>query len=94
MLNNYLIIPVVRVKIKVKRAPAIPTGAPTILSDEQIQTPPLVLEGTIKILPMPQKQQHIYLIFTACFSLINFLVSNFQSWLFHLIINHLEFLFD
>ena len=42
MLSNFLIIPVVREKIKVKLALAIPTGAPTTLADEMIQTPLLV----------------------------------------------------
>ena len=35
ILNNVLVIPVVREKIKVKFAFAIPTGAPTILVNEQ-----------------------------------------------------------
>ena len=38
----FLVIPVVRQKIKVKLALAIPTGAPTILVNEQIDTPPVV----------------------------------------------------
>ena len=42
MLSNFLIIPVLREKIKVNLAPAIPTDAPTTLSAEIIQTPPLV----------------------------------------------------
>ena len=45
-------IPVVREKIKVKLALAIPTGAPTILVNEQIDTPPVVGLKTVKILPM------------------------------------------
>ena len=52
ILNNFLIIPVVREKIKVKLALAIPTGAPTTLADEMIQTPLLVALKTIKILSM------------------------------------------
>ena len=52
MLSNFLIIPVVRKKIKVKLAPAIPIGAPTTLAEEIIQTPPLVALKTIKILSM------------------------------------------
>ena len=52
MLSNFLIIPVVRKKIKVKLAPAIPIGAPTTLAEEIIQTPPLVSLKTIKILSM------------------------------------------
>ena len=50
MLSNFLIIPVVREKIKVKLALAIPTGAPTKLAYEIIQTPLLVALKTIKIL--------------------------------------------
>ena len=50
MLNNFLIIPVVREKIKVRLAPAIPAGAPTALADKMIQTPLLVAIKTIKIL--------------------------------------------
>ena len=50
--NNFLVIPVVREKIKVKLALAIPTGAPTILVNEQIDTPPVVALKTIKILSM------------------------------------------
>ena len=52
MFNNFLVIPVVREKIKVKRALAIPTGAPTILVNKQIDTPPVVALKTIKILSM------------------------------------------
>ena len=36
MLNNFLIIPVVREKNRVKRAPAIPTGSPENLTEEII----------------------------------------------------------
>ena len=50
ILSNFLIIPVVRKKIKVKPALAIPTGAPTILADEMIQTPLLVALKTTKVL--------------------------------------------
>ena len=49
MLSNFLIIPVVREKIKLKLALAISTGAPTTLADEIIQT--LLLVG-LKILSM------------------------------------------
>ena len=52
MLSNFLIIPVVREKIKVKLALAIPTGAPTTLAEQMIQTPLLVTLKTIKILSM------------------------------------------
>ena len=50
--SNFLTIPVVREKIKVKLALAIPTGAPTILVNEQIDTPPVVALKTIKMLSM------------------------------------------
>ena len=50
MLNNILTIPVVKEKIKVKLALAIPTGAPTTLVNEQIDTPPFVAHKTIKTL--------------------------------------------
>ena len=46
--SNFLTIPVVREKIKVKLALAIPTGAPIILVNEIIDTPPLVALKTIK----------------------------------------------
>ena len=48
MLSNFLIIPVVREKIKVKLAFVIPTGAPSILVNEITDTPPLVALKTIK----------------------------------------------
>ena len=48
----FLIISVVREKNRVKLAPAILTGAPTILTKEIIQTPPLVAPKTIKVLSM------------------------------------------
>ena len=50
-----MIIPVVREKIKVKLALAIPTGAPTSLEDKVIQTPLLVALKPIKILSMQSK---------------------------------------
>ena len=46
--SNCLIIPVVRAKSKVRLALAIPTGAPTILVNKIIDTPPLVALKTIK----------------------------------------------
>ena len=52
MLSNFLIIPVTKEKIKVKLAPAIPTGAPTMLVKEMIDTPPVVALKIIKILSM------------------------------------------
>ena len=50
--SNFLIIPVVREKIKVKLPLTIPTGAPTILVNEIIYTPLLVALKTIKIFSM------------------------------------------
>ena len=55
MLSNFLIIPVVTEKIKVKLAFAIPTGAPTTLAEKMTQTPLLVALKTIKILSMWSK---------------------------------------
>ena len=52
MLNSFFIIPVIREKIKVKLALAIPAGAPTTLTHEMIQTPLLAALKTIKILSM------------------------------------------
>ena len=52
MLSNFLIIPVVREKIKAKLALDIPTGAPTTLADEMIQALLLVALKIIKILSM------------------------------------------
>ena len=52
ILSNVLIISVVRKKIKVKLAAAIPTGAQATLADEIIHTPLLVALETIKILSM------------------------------------------
>ena len=63
-----LIIPVVKEKIKVKLALAIPTGAPTTLIDEKIQTPPLAALKTIKILSMQSK---------AVTYLLNFVLHDF-----------------
>ena len=48
----FLVISVVREKIKVKLALAIRTGAPTILVNEQMDTPQVVALKTIKILSM------------------------------------------
>ena len=52
MRNNFLTIPVVREKIRVKLALVILTGAPTTLVNEQIDTHPVVALKTIKIWPM------------------------------------------
>ena len=50
--SNFLTIHVVKDKFKVKLALAIQTGAPTILVNEIIDTPPLVALKTIKTLSM------------------------------------------
>ena len=52
MLSNFLTIPIVREKIKVKLALASPTGAPTTLVNKIIETPPLVALKAIKTLYM------------------------------------------
>ena len=52
MLNNFLIIPVIREKIKVELALAIPTGAPKTLVKGMIDTPPVAALKIIKILSM------------------------------------------
>ena len=49
---NFLTIPVVKEKIKVRLAFAIPIGAPTILVNEIIDSPLLIALKTIKILYM------------------------------------------
>ena len=48
MFNKFFTIPFIKEKIKVKLALAIPTGAPTALVNEMIDTPPLVALKTIK----------------------------------------------
>ena len=48
MFNKFFTIPFTKEKIKVKLALAIPTGAPTVLANEMIDTPPLVALKTIK----------------------------------------------
>ena len=48
--NNFLTIPVVREKIKVRLALAIPIGAPTVLVNEIIDTSLIVALKIIKIL--------------------------------------------
>ena len=52
MVSNFLIIPVVKEKNQVKLWLAIPTGIPTMLVKEMIDTAPLVALKTIKILSM------------------------------------------
>ena len=46
--NNFLTVPVVREKIKVKLALTIPTGAPIMLANEIIVTLPIVVLKAIK----------------------------------------------
>ena len=48
MFNKFFTTPFIKEKIKVKLALAIPTGAPTVLANEMIDTPPLVALKTIK----------------------------------------------
>ena len=52
MLSKFFTIPVVKEKIKLKLSPAIPTRAPTALTEEKIHTSLLVAEKKIKILSM------------------------------------------
>ena len=47
--NNFLTILVVREKNKVALALAIPNGAPTLLVNEKLDTPPLSAPKTIKV---------------------------------------------
>ena len=67
-LSNLFVIPVVKDKIEVKLAPVILIGAPTTLTDDVIQTTPLVALKTIKILSIQSK--------VAIYSL-NFLLHDF-----------------
>ena len=52
MLSNFFIILVFKENIRVKLNPAIPTGAPTTLTEEIIQTPPLAALKTVTTLSM------------------------------------------
>ena len=52
MLSNFLIIPVVKEKMKAKLEVAIPAGGPTTVVNETIDAPPLVALKTIKTLSM------------------------------------------
>ena len=52
MLSNFLIISVIRKKIKVKIELAIPTGIPTAPAKKIIYIPPVVALKSIKILSM------------------------------------------
>ena len=71
----FLIIPVVKDKIKVKLALVFPTGAPITVVKRKMNTPPLVPDKTIKILSM---------LSNAATYLLNFILFNFLcliSWL-------------
>ena len=68
MLSDFLTIPAVTEKTKVKLALAIPTGTPTTLVNEQIDTPPIVALKTIKNVSMESK---------AVTYLLNFLLQDF-----------------
>ena len=52
MLNNFFIIPVIREKIKLRLAFAIPTGATTVFANKMIQTPLLAALKTVSVLSM------------------------------------------
>ena len=56
VLNNLVIIPAAKENTIVNPALVIPTGAPTTVAWETIQTPPVVAERTIKIYLCNQKQ--------------------------------------
>ena len=68
MLSDFLTIPAVTEKTKVKLALAIPTGTLTTLVNEQIDTPPIVALKTIKNVSMESK---------AGTYLLNFLLQDF-----------------
>ena len=75
MLSNFLIIPAVKEKFKVKLLLAIATGAPTTLINEMTDNPPVVVLKTIKILSMKSN---------AATYLLNFFLHDFLwliSWL-------------
>ena len=59
MLRNFLIIPVLREKIKVKLVLAIPTGAPTTLVNEMMILHHLLHLKQLKFCLCNQKQQYI-----------------------------------
>ena len=63
MLSNFFIILIFKENIRVKLAAAIPTGAPTTLTEEIIQTPPLVALKTVQHF----KSATFYLIFYCMF---------------------------
>ena len=72
--NNIFIIPFAIEKIKVKLALEIPTGTPTILTNEIIDAPPLVALKIIKILSIYSK----IVIYLFNFSIYDFL--SLISW--------------
>ena len=61
VLNNFLMIPVVIKKIKVKLALAIPTGAPIIVVNEIIDVPPVVALKTSNIFFYVIKNSNIFI---------------------------------
>ena len=63
MLSNFLIIPAVKEKFKVKLLLAIATGAPTTLINEMTDNPPVVVLKTIKILSMKSNAATYFLNF-------------------------------
>ena len=67
ILSNFLIIPVVKENAEIKLALAILIEAPTTLTDEMIQTPPLVALNAIKILSMLSRAATYLLIFYYLF---------------------------
>ena len=82
MLSNFLIIPAVKEKFKLKLLLAIATGAPTTLINEMTDNPPVVVLKTIKILSMKSN---------AATYLLNFLLHDFLwliSWLKQFLIFH------
>ena len=70
--NNFLTTPVVKVNIKVKDAPAIPTGIPTIVGCEAIFKVPNDADSVIKSLPALSKAT-MYLLFFLTISFLSFL---------------------
>ena len=58
--NNFLTTPVVTGNIKVKGAPAIPTGIPTMVACDAILKVPNDADSVIKVCLHNQKQQCIY----------------------------------
>ena len=64
--SKFLVIPVVKEKIKVKLAFTVPTGAPITVVKEIIDTPPLFAETTIEILSMQSNAADAYFLILYC----------------------------